>query len=868
MPYISYRDYGSENNEVTIMKYQSGYWEKIASENARQNFNMAVDKFNNIYIAYQLSKSGEYETVVKKYNGNTWVSLEESSFENTEFRDISIDSKGVPYVLYKDRSNSKKLVIKKRINNNWTKVKEISRYSTHLPSNSLAIDKNDYLYLLCRNKEKNKDEVQFFDGKLWSKLTHNDILSGNEYIGFSSISIKNNIVYLSYKDPENEGKLTVKAINRKITLIDKEADYLKKPKITYIPKVTNKEKIEIEISGNNQGEKIYINGGDSGVVLSSSKKSNVKLTMSKNGINNFTIILKSSENKISYPLEFSILFDKESPRLASGWPINKQLVKVEDNGSVNMIYTFIDSNNIKSIILLDENGKDISHTAAINENVISLNLTPTKNTHYDYTIIVTDSLGNESRTNVSFDVKVSPPITVASKPSGLYKTNFKVNLTSNEKSTIYYSINGYPPIIGKSNTKSGQSPISNIAISTSTNLQFFAVDQAGNKEKLKNVLYRFNKIESYDTNITAAYNSDKNQVELKWGSSGDTSKYQIYKTSSLVELELLNESRKNNYLAPKHYLLTDVATNSFIDKDIENGANYYYAVSKVNKTGFESSISKASLVIIKPIIKSKQIEDAKNRAKNWIFSVQNKNGSWGDKENLRLLTTTTVLDALKKYNDKNNYLRHKALGYVQSQYANNNDYLSRQIVTLANYDLYVENKVNRLISEANFLDYQSAYNIYGWGLSKHYKIDAYDTLLALDALDKSKVAVDRSKKLSKRLDYHVLDYLENAYHKNENDHWGWMPKGKDSIFVSAKVYKRIKADDARYHWIVANQNNNGSYGKGLLDTIGVILYLELDSNKLNKALGYILSQQNILGHFNNDPYITALSLQALNRVGQ
>ena len=87
----------------------------------------------------------------------------------------------------------------------------------------------------------------------------------------------------------------------------------------------------------------------------------------------------------------------------------------------------------------------------------------------------------------------TPPQTTASPAKGIYAVAQSVTLTSNRSATIYYSLNGNMPSIGGADTISGPSPITNIQISSDTNLlQFFAVDSSGSQEAVKSETYVIN----------------------------------------------------------------------------------------------------------------------------------------------------------------------------------------------------------------------------------------------------------------------------------------------------------------------------------------------------------------------------------------
>jgi len=75
------------------------------------------------------------------------------------------------------------------------------------------------------------------------------------------------------------------------------------------------------------------------------------------------------------------------------------------------------------------------------------------------------------------------PTTTASPSGGTYTSTQQVTLTANEDATIYYTANGSDPIT------SGTVYSSSISISTTSTLQFYAVDTVGNTETVKTEVY-------------------------------------------------------------------------------------------------------------------------------------------------------------------------------------------------------------------------------------------------------------------------------------------------------------------------------------------------------------------------------------------
>jgi hypothetical protein len=99
----------------------------------------------------------------------------------------------------------------------------------------------------------------------------------------------------------------------------------------------------------------------------------------------------------------------------------------------------------------------------------------------------------------------SPPTTTATPPGGTYTSAQSVVLSANEAATIYYTTDGSTPTTS-SPTYSGPIPIS-----TTTTLNFFAKDLAGNGESPKTQVYTiavtYPLIHMQDTTATGGYST-------------------------------------------------------------------------------------------------------------------------------------------------------------------------------------------------------------------------------------------------------------------------------------------------------------------------------------------------------------------------
>ncbi|RXJ98930.1 hypothetical protein CRV02_12830 [Arcobacter sp. CECT 8989] len=860
IPYIAYTD-KSNSYKIVVKKYDGQKWERVGnnvSSSTVGSLAISIDNNNIPYIAY--SKSSDAGRIsVKKFNGTSWKSIGNSITPALSGNlNLKIDNENNLYLLYTDGENGGKISVIRYMNSLWERIGQEHLSMGRVYYSSLDLDKNGNPYIIYYDKVSKKVIVKKFNGTKWKEIDESQNYSNYEYPDDTDITIdKNGIPYIvfAYGKYGEKRKLVIKRLKNTYyyykNLID--IELLNSPIIENIPLTTNKETVDVHIKGNKEGEVVYINGKISNLILNNLKKGILTLdTSGKDGYKDFSITLKDPiSSMFSKPFDFSIYKDLTSPELISGWPSKGSKVKLNSNNEIAIYYTFSDV-SLDSIKLFDNNGNDITNIAEVENNGISLILNPLIDTKYNYKIIATDIYGNETVIDLEFNAKINKPKTIASKKSGKYNKIVSVDLISDRETTIYYSLDGYPPIIGNLNTYSGKSPIENISISKTTNLQFFAVDNNGNEEAINSEIYKFGELEEPNINLTPIYNSVVKQVELKWNSLSDVQEYKIYRVLSSLEWEPFIDNRNKKLPTSTIYLLDSSVTNSFIDKNIDEGSSYYYAISKVNKKGVESLISEPTLITVLPNSKPTSISDSIKRSKNWLYEIQNKDGSWGDNENLKLLFTTSVLDALSPFKDENKFSIYKGLSFIQNKFTNNNDYLSRKIITLNNYGLYIDDNISKLI----YSGYGSKSTILGWGLLKYLEPSPYDTILASKALNRAKRSLERYND--------SIENLKLSWMKDKNNqYWGWTSKGDTNIFVSSSVYNLLESEKSEYKWITESQKDDGSFGSGLLDTIGVLLNLQLDNVKREKALNYIISQQNIMGNYNNDPYLTALCLKVL-----
>jgi hypothetical protein len=557
--------------------------------------------------------------------------------------------------------------------------------------------------------------------------------------------------------------------------------------------------------------------------------------------------------------------DTTGPEVISGYPQNGSVVSAL-SGSLSMLITFGDSGSgVKTVTLLNGDDEDITSQATLTANTIEFILENPTDGDYEFILVIEDNLGNITSTPISFTVDSTIPVTEVSMAGGSYDDPISIDLTTSEPATIYYSTDGYPPFVGADNTFSATAPITGMTIEQVFNLQFFAVDPAGNVEDTQSEVYVIGEVPGLTISPAAVYNAGQNRVELTWTSLPDfITGHHVYRCSSQTDKTIMEQSLAGGYPPPNRFRLTQapLSADLYYDTAIVPGATYWYGVTVINNN-IEGVISPLMVVDIEVDTAAANTADAIARATVWLEKTQHFLGYWGEKSSTRILTTSQVLNAFNRA-DMDNAAIRKALFYLRGEHADNNDFLSRQIMTLNGYGQNVDQQVNRLIAQA----FIYGTGIYGWGTQKRFLIDAIDTALGCNAVSCASVGLkDASGSALYNMAWLRLEN-DDTLQSTESGRFGWVPGQAGAVYPSAYVYWTIDNFDSNafdVEWIKETQvaNGNGAFGNGLIDTAAVLLWLELTDIEKTDVVDYLVSQQNINGSWNDDAYVTGLCLEAL-----
>ena len=111
-PYVAFSD-GDNTGKISVMKYNGTSWVPVGNVGftptaTYNNTSMAIDGSDTPYLAYvdYNSSTGSQKAIVMQFLSHQWSVVGEAGFSSSNVQDISlaINSKGIPYVSYRDGS--------------------------------------------------------------------------------------------------------------------------------------------------------------------------------------------------------------------------------------------------------------------------------------------------------------------------------------------------------------------------------------------------------------------------------------------------------------------------------------------------------------------------------------------------------------------------------------------------------------------------------------------------------------------------------------------------------------------------------------------------------------------------------------------
>jgi hypothetical protein len=276
---------------------------------------------------------------------------------------------------------------------------------------------------------------------------------------------------------------------------------------------------------------------------------------------------------------------------------------------------------------------------------------------------------------------------------------------------------------------------------------------------------------------------------------------------------------------------------------------------------FLSALALWTFVGITPPALAGQYDTQIAQAVTWLAQTQNLDGSWGSPQELRHLLTSEVVGALRATNNQaSTYFG--GVTWLQNHDAPNIDYKARRVLALAPHGSNLASERAQLLAAQNTLLAGNR----GWGLTPDYHSAAIDTALTLQAL----LALGTGGP-------EVGDAIGflTAAQLTASGETGWN-QGAESLAepvstaltLLALVERRTTTPNlnipiANAVSVLASKVVAGS--PAFLKALAAYALLKESASSAHGAvlLSAVVADRNPAGHWDSDPYATALAVRAL-----
>jgi alpha-tubulin suppressor-like RCC1 family protein len=247
----------------------------------------------------------------------------------------------------------------------------------------------------------------------------------------------------------------------------------------------------------------------------------------------------------------------------------------------------------------------------------------------------------------------------------------------------------------------------------------------------------------------------------------------------------------------------------------------------------------------------------------WLKQQQNNDGSYASENDIALpvQSTSETLNAFYTINLNNDSSQESALIYLNTSHDDNTETLSRRIIANAQYGVDNSDLVLQLKSYQN----QNG----GFGFSAGFDSFVLDTAWALKALVKA--GLIKSKEVNNAITWLSFQQQTNGSWSNDlgqNDVYS-SAIAMNALWECQNVYNINNILKQGVDWLLGQRNIDGVWA--FTDHTALVLLAVLpaldDLNEIKQAIDYLVSTQNNEKNWDEDVYVTALVLHALNNIG-
>ncbi len=216
--YLSYLEQGNNIRSLYVKRYKDNIWENVHSTNwANANYTaLAFNPSGTLYLFHMWYNMPDYisKTSLRTYDGSmSWSPVNNAELQATLSADASftLSPDGVPYVVYKSKSNNE-VVVAKHEGSSWQPVGTtgISYETSGAPNIKIAFDSEGTPYVAYVDTDHgNRLTVRKYENNSWNIVEYAGISAAN--ISYLNLSIdSNDNLYVSYKEGiTTTSKLTV-----------------------------------------------------------------------------------------------------------------------------------------------------------------------------------------------------------------------------------------------------------------------------------------------------------------------------------------------------------------------------------------------------------------------------------------------------------------------------------------------------------------------------------------------------------------------------------------------------------------------------------------------------------------------------------